>query len=198
MNCDEAFDALTDTNWQDNSALKWHLDFCPRCREMQQVLAPALAMFSGDNESESTGPAPSEIGSSSTHRLPADFFESSPKSHRSANKNQKSSPPFLTPEAVRVAEQTAQSLNSGRSRAAHWQRFTALGLLCLMAVWGFFYVSGSSAKPQARQQPAPVMLADQCLWTNRDNAQLRQTADESSSRWVVLSCVACHLEKSLD
>lgn len=197
MNCDEAFDALTDPNWQDNSALKWHLDFCPRCREMQQVLAPALAMFAG--ETDSSAPSPNETGAMPKPRLPADVFESSSQPNSPVRENRQTAP-FLTPEAVRVAEQTAKSLHSGRTGfAAHWQRFLAVGLLCLVGIWGFFTVTGSSAKTTAqRPQSHPVMLADQCLWTNRNNEQLTQTADESSSRWVVLSCVSCHLEQSLE
>lgn len=197
MNCDEAFEALTDPKSQDDSALKWHLDFCPRCREMQQVLAPALALFSG--EAEWGERSPEQSGAVSTHRLPADFGEPSSRSKSGAKTNRRSSPPFLTPDAVRVAENTAKSLHSGRGRfTIRWQRFIAVGLLSCLVVWGGFYVMSSSSKPDARQQSDPVILADQCLWTNRNNEQLTQTADESSSRWVVLSCVSCHLEQSLE
>lgn len=197
MNCDEAFEALTDPQGQENSALKWHLDFCPRCREMQQVLAPALAMFSADTEPVETHTP--ETGANSTQRLSADFLESSAKSPSTASEPQRTLPPFLTPEAVRVAEQTAQSLHSGkRGFAAHWQRFIAVALLCVVTVWGFFYVTGDASQTANQPQHEPVMLADQCLWTNRHNPQITRSAEESSSRWVVLSCVSCHLENSLE
>ena len=42
MNCDTAFDLLTDPNGSRSSALAEHFETCARCRHMQQTLAPAL------------------------------------------------------------------------------------------------------------------------------------------------------------
>ena len=45
MNCDQAFDALTSRAASENEALSSHLDACPRCRDMADVLSPALELF---------------------------------------------------------------------------------------------------------------------------------------------------------
>ena len=45
MNCDEAFEYLTDPVLSSSEQLEWHLSQCPRCRQMQETLAPALMLF---------------------------------------------------------------------------------------------------------------------------------------------------------
>lgn len=45
MNCDQAFDALTSRGASENEALASHLASCPRCRDMADVLSPALELF---------------------------------------------------------------------------------------------------------------------------------------------------------
>jgi hypothetical protein len=46
MTCDEAFDVLTSPAAQCNTALHGHLAVCPRCRDLQEALAPALSAVS--------------------------------------------------------------------------------------------------------------------------------------------------------
>lgn len=188
MNCDEAFDALTDPTESNHSALKWHLEFCPRCREMQEVLAPALAMFAGDSvssgDSSSTSLRHLEMPAEARSRIP-----DLEKSGRALSK------PFLTPEAIRMAEQTARTLRPlGKRRAVRW---VMAGAACLMTALGVFFAMnpGDSGSPYAGNG---TMLADKCLWTEREAAPPQTPAEQNSSRWVVLSCVACHLEDSLD
>ena len=187
MNCDEAFDALTRPHSQSDSALKWHLEMCPRCREMQDVLAPALAMFS--EESERTTAEISEPRSS--RRLDAAFWE--------GDENPPKAAPFLTPEAVRVAEQTANALRPSRRQPGRIPpRLLAVGAVCLLAACGVFFAMRGASAPPDRPETTPVILADQCLWTNRKVDPPNVKRENNSSRWVVLSCVACHLEPSLD
>ncbi|RPI89898.1 MAG: hypothetical protein EHM42_02235 [Planctomycetaceae bacterium] len=45
MNCDEAFELLTDAAAGSETDLARHLAACPRCRQMCEVLAPAIALF---------------------------------------------------------------------------------------------------------------------------------------------------------
>ena len=52
MNCDTAFDLMTDPETAGSSALARHLESCPRCRQMQQTLAPALDFLSRDREDD--------------------------------------------------------------------------------------------------------------------------------------------------
>ncbi|MGH7199198.1 MAG: hypothetical protein ACREJB_01245, partial [Planctomycetaceae bacterium] len=80
MNCDDAFDALTDPARRRDPALAWHLDLCPRCRQMRDVLEPALELFGPAEEPASSGPS---------------AF---------------SAEPFLSPEAVQIAERAAARL----------------------------------------------------------------------------------------
>ncbi len=45
MNCDQAFDAMTDPRRIDTPALSHHLASCVRCQQMYQTLEPALGLF---------------------------------------------------------------------------------------------------------------------------------------------------------
>src|SRR5688572_14840650 len=45
MNCDQAFDNLTDPARRSSPELSRHLASCARCRQMHETLAPALALF---------------------------------------------------------------------------------------------------------------------------------------------------------
>lgn len=48
MNCDDAFEYMTDVTKQDTGDLQWHLDMCPRCRRMKETLEPALSLLTMD------------------------------------------------------------------------------------------------------------------------------------------------------
>lgn len=50
MNCDLAFDLMTDASRDDSPALHTHLDGCPRCRQMYETLSPALGLFAAAEE----------------------------------------------------------------------------------------------------------------------------------------------------
>lgn len=54
MNCDEAFDCLTDVQHRHDADLQKHLAGCPRCRAMQQTLAPAIGLLTGKTLAESS------------------------------------------------------------------------------------------------------------------------------------------------
>ena len=196
MNCDEAFDALTDPAERDNSALKWHLEFCPRCREMQQVLAPALAMLAGEGESADRLIDEEDFLPRTGHRLPELFSDLEPPA--ADDPPRRFPAPFLTPEAVRLAEQTARSLHPARRLFAEsWVRLIAAGTACLLALLTIVLTTAPSETASPSRSEA-VMLADHCLWTERDTDNTAPPPEEASSRWVVLSCVSCHLEQSLE
>jgi hypothetical protein len=48
MNCDQAFDQMTQLGGGTDPQLRSHLAGCRRCREMQETLAPALGLFEAD------------------------------------------------------------------------------------------------------------------------------------------------------
>lgn len=53
MNCDTAFDLMTDPHGSRSGALALHFQTCPRCRQMQETLAPALEfMIDGESPHE--------------------------------------------------------------------------------------------------------------------------------------------------
>jgi len=61
MNCDTAFDLMTDSHGSRSGALAQHFETCPRCRRMQETLAPALEFLTQD-ESWQGHSAPSADG----------------------------------------------------------------------------------------------------------------------------------------
>jgi len=185
MNCDEAFEAITRWDSEHNAELDWHLEMCPRCREMQTVLSPALALFvETDDPAETAGIERGPLDREAWHAAEAD----SP--HRPAR--------FLTPEAVRVAEETAASLYETKRPDRTAPGWLAVGLLCLLAGFGLFWGMAKPGGAPNRELGSPVMLADQCLWTNRHSDPPASSSEQSSPRWVVLSCVACHLEPTME
>ncbi len=198
MNCDEAFDALTDPEQASNPALEWHLEFCSRCREMQNVLAPALGLLAEGSQSREKDSDPG-IGSQTSNRV-SQFLEDSCASGTCQPSGQNTTTaPFLSPEAVQVAEQTARSLHSPRrAPASFWLRFAMASALCLTAAFGVSFALAPSEPASPRPQSEPLRLADQCLWTEHEPVPKPAPAKPDSARWVVLSCVACHLEHSLD
>lgn len=66
MNCDQAFDYLTDSARRESAALARHLAGCPRCRQLKDTLEPALDLFEdlvpepGIGSFEKTAPAAEE------------------------------------------------------------------------------------------------------------------------------------------
>ncbi len=54
MNCDQAFDVLTGPRRASDRELLVHLAGCPRCREMQATLEPALGLFRADSAAVSS------------------------------------------------------------------------------------------------------------------------------------------------
>lgn len=62
MNCDQAFDVITSSRRTSDHELLVHLSGCPRCREMQVTLEPALGMFRADTPAI-TSRSPWEVAS---------------------------------------------------------------------------------------------------------------------------------------
>jgi hypothetical protein len=184
MNCDEAFDALTDPVWVDAAELAEHLAKCPRCRELKQVLEPALLLLCGDLPAEPAMPAaPPNEGGGNDHAVAS----------------QKS---FLSVEAIGVAEAAAARLTSqsapsgsrpvvrspGRrigGRALQSVLCAALGGLAVLCIG--LWDGKSDVAPQPSLVPG-VIPAGMCT----RNA-VPQKATRENARAVILSCVACHL-----
>jgi hypothetical protein len=185
MNCDDAFDALTDPVCADTAELAEHLLKCPRCRELKQVLEPALSLLCGDLPAEPGMPA----------ALPHEG-----RGNDAAVASQKS---FLSVEAIGVAETAAARLASlsapSSSRPAgrlpeHRIRGRALqGLLCAalggLAVFCIGLWNGKSDVAPQRSLVPGLNPAGVCT---RNSLPQKPTQTRETARTVVLSCVACH------
>lgn len=172
MNCDEAFDALTEPQNAAGPALERHLRECPRCRQMRELFTPALALFAA-----------------------ADAL---PPSDGQGSARPATAPLFLSPEAVAVAEAAAAALSHPRTAVAHsvprrragafWRAAAALALavVCLAPL----------AVPSFPAANAPA--ASECVWRSSDarvssRRQESNRGTRSRSEQIVLTCVACHL-----
>lgn len=168
MNCDEAFELLTSRDGRTSESLDAHLQRCPRCREMQETLSPALDWLAWDAES----PA-------SDQRGPATAFA-----------------PLLTAQAVKIAEDAALRLPRRRSeRLAWWRQF---GLITAIALSGVMVGLFSAQERPPRAESAamghdPLLAA--CLWTSPG---LRSSLHDPSARSVVVSCVMCHVPSQVE
>jgi hypothetical protein len=188
MNCDEAFDALTDPVSADAAELAEHLLKCPRCRDLKQVLEPALSLLCGDLPAEpATRAALPNQGRGDDHTVPS----------------QKS---FLSIEAIGVAEAAAarlasQSAPSGsrpvvRVPGHRISGRVLQGLLCAtlggLAVFCIGLWDGKSdVAPQPSLAPG-VIPAGVCT---RNAVPQKATQPRENARAVILSCVACHLRE---
>jgi hypothetical protein len=160
MKCDQAFELMTDPVGATSPSLQRHLERCPRCRQMQLTLSPALEWMrsSGDEPFEST---------------------------RGADPTA----PFLSTQAVLVAEQAARRLPR---RNADWGDSARRALwISAVAVLGFAcgVLMSEPRSPERHFVPAGATLAA-CLW---DQPALRDALPDATARGVVVSCVACHV-----
>jgi hypothetical protein len=186
MNCDDAFDALTDPALADTAELAEHLLICPRCRELKQVLEPALSLLCGDLPAEPAIPA----------ALPNEG-----RGNADAVASQKS---FLSVEAIGMAEAAAARLASLSMPSSnrpvvrlpgHRISGRALqGVLCA-ALGGLavFCIGLWVGKSDVARQPSLVPGAIPSGVCTRNAAPQKATRPRENARAVILSCVACHL-----
>jgi hypothetical protein len=187
MNCDEAFDALTDPASADTAELAEHLLICPRCRELKQVLEPALSLLCGD--------LPAEPG------MPAAL----PNKGRGDDRAVASQKSFLSVEAIGVAEAAAARLASQSAPRGsrpvvrlpgHQISGRALqGLLCA-ALGGLavFCIGLWVGKSDVARQPSLVPGVIPAGVCTRNAVPQKATRPRENARAVILSCVACHLQ----
>jgi hypothetical protein len=186
MNCDDAFDALTDPVSANAAALAEHLAKCPRCRDLKQVLEPALSLLCGDLPAE---PA-----------MPATLLQEGREKYADAPRKA-----FLSVEAIGMAEAAAARLASlsapSASRPAvrasghRFSRRVLQGVSC--AAFGglsVFCVGLWSGKSDVAPQPSlvpGVIPAGVC--TRNAVPQKATKMPGENARAVILSCVACHM-----
>ncbi len=175
MNCDQAFECLTDPELSSGSELRAHLDGCPRCRDMADILEPALRFVTGEASTDWIGSA----------------WDVAPKIA------DRTSQPFLTEQAVRVAEEAASSLlarNRRRMRARR-NRWLAATLLAPVIALALFLSEPKSSQTPPEEAYSPVGPAlGPC--TRMTAAMTKPAGDadrEISAYEVVRACNVCHL-----
>jgi len=163
MNCDQAFDDLTNPLLLDRDELEQHLRQCARCRQMQETLAPALSWMTDS---------------------PADWPHRTDKSSDSG--------PLLTLQALQVAERCALELKTRRPLpASTWLRrglMLTAAAFCgfALGVWGI----EQREPPAAVSLPQEAGLLKVCLWTQPSR---EAAAPDRSARHIVASCILCHV-----
>lgn len=166
MNCDTAFELMTDAGGCQSAALAQHLGGCPRCRQMQETLAPALGFL-----------AP-VAWDSAADELAGERDEISVGADRK---------PFLTLEALKVARDAAKALAARRETRP--DRLSALGghALRCAAVFAAGILLGLVF---VEQRDRPVPQAREC--TRHAAARDGTARSAAEIQRLALSCGACH------
>jgi hypothetical protein len=193
MNCDEAFEAMTDPAGSRREDLHWHLGLCARCRELRETLAPALASLNdhgGDGARGERAYGECPPAGRSAELPPALRRRSLNFDEQTGAGDAAGRAMFLTDEAVRVAEESAARMAAqvGGPDRRWWSGAVKIAAGLLVGV-GITYAAlsaatGSPAAPAA----TPTADATECLWL----APARPANQPSGT--VVLSCVTCHLD----
>lgn len=150
MNCDQAFERLTDAQSADDAELAQHLRDCPRCRDMQQTLSPAMDWLRRSVDEKSTG-----------------------RSHPWRDGRAC----LLTEESVAVAMKVAQRLpRVGHRSALHQALGIALVAMFGMMLGVFVISQRQDVPPKPTASATFPAAAAMCLWTHRENEPRTATA----------------------
>ncbi len=178
MNCDMAFEHLTDPNRRGHDELQRHLAVCPRCRQMKETLEPAFDLLdAAAGHEESDRSLTNSLVDQDDWRIG----------------EAQSEPLRLSGEAVRLAEAAATELASAspscrllrRTAFCSALRYAAVflaGVACSLAVV-------SLCTDHGRQVATPFSLKD-CTFQRSEQLGHRQFNAHSA----VITCVACHFE----
>jgi len=163
MNCDTAFDLMTDVSGSRSAALTRHLETCPRCRQMQDTLAPALEFLS--------------------HAPPHELVASLADDTESESDGRQ---PFASVEALTIARQASYDLveSSGTPRVRI--RRMASRIVRYAAVFAAGLLLAIVATPQ---RDNGVIRKQEC--TRREAADTKHRSPEQIQN-LIRSCAACH------
>jgi len=166
MNCDTAFDLMTDAEGSQSVALTRHLDECPRCRQMQATLSPALDFLVETRPAE-------------------DAHERGPSHSPSESAGRRQ--PIVTAEALHIAQQTAIALRARTETprvrlqrvAGRTLQYSAVFAAGLLAALMLFEI-GRGTAPDDRE----------CTRYAAAMKNPRRTSVEAQA--LQLSCARCH------
>lgn len=172
MNCDQAFDCLTDRQKRDSGDLLEHLSECPRCRDMAELLEPAVDLLAdvADSNFEVDPYEPGRPGDNS-YRDSIDSEASQPKRATSSRVERLSS---------RIASRPWMK-QPGMKASRHRDSLRIAAFLMCIAVLSAAMVNvGRDDESNA----LAISLPADCQ---------RSTPTEAGPDSVVAGCVACHL-----
>jgi len=165
MNCDTAFDLLTDEHGSRSSALAQHFETCARCRRMQETLAPALEFL--------------------TQKEPSQQFAAGLREGETGEQGRRQ--PFVTVESFRIAEQAAGRL----ARHDDWPRAGRLRLVGQLTRYAAVFAAGIllAVALVPDHSHTPTIPAGCTRQAAAENSPAR-SAD--AIRALVQSCAVCH------
>lgn len=167
MNCDTAFDLITDPAGCESLALAQHLKTCPRCRQMRDALEPVLTFL-----------VPSEKGESAVGN--SDWSASTDSSWQGHK-------PLVSFEAVKIAQQTAAELSAGAVGSGNTRRRWVVQMLRYAAV---FAAGAFLAASVVRNLESPPAAIGKC--TREEVGRLKNDRSPAEARAIIITCAACH------
>ncbi len=196
MNCDRAFDLITSPADRADSELQRHLQGCPRCRDLAEMLEPALHLLDDSRPSAAYG---SENDASCwSSDFQENEYDSKPKGSSRRSR-------YDTPEYW-------QAVEAQQRRRGYQEGLKVAAILLLVAVFsaGIAHIGRDTSTPLAQvaaistesclrrdtdgRQSAPVLAA--CVACHLDEQENAKLAEDSHVRvrQLVQRCVTCHLE----
>ncbi len=166
MNCDTAFDLMTDPHGSRSGALGEHFATCTRCRQMQETLAPALEFLMEDEPS-------------------VDFASAAREVTRAQEENLQ---PFVSVESVKVAQQAAARLAGQADLPQVRQQRLALQALRYAAVFAAGLLLAVILVPDRHVAVPPP--AGQCM--RQAAAGESSGLSPESIQALARSCAVCH------
>ena len=168
MNCDTAFDLMTDANGSRSSALAQHFETCSRCRQMQDTLAPALEFLTQDEPSQ-------------------DFSAGSGDSPSSEAGGRQ---PFVTVDSLRIAQQAAGRLAAQADLPRAKRQHLAGQLTRYAAVFAAGLLLALALVPERDRGKI------QAGCTRREAAAASSGRSADTIQILALSCAVCHTAAS--
>jgi len=166
MNCDTAFDLMTDAAGSRSGALAQHFETCPRCRQMQETLAPALEFLTQDER--------------------ADDF--SARSGESPSSEAAGRQPIITIESLKIAHQAASRLAAQAELPRARRQRLAGQLTGYAAVFAAGLLVALSLVPErGSEKPMPT---GQC--TRQEAARDDSLRSADTIQALAQSCAVCH------
>ena len=190
MNCDQAFDSMTDNRLRGSSELHAHFATCPRCRDLADVLEPALGLFEQSDDVDNAPNWPIESASTydaAAQRVPQPRLQSAPWLNAQRHQQRRIARRDGAKVAIImlfIAALTAAFANVGRvERRAE---LLASAEPCIRAA-------------KIEQHTANTMVA-QCVSCHVDLVQLAklENRQQAESDRLITQCVTCHLKPTSD